>query len=872
VFTVLQNPRFATPGTDGRYPRPLPDILQSTRPVVRFRLDGRSTLTFAVPMTAEMRNLLAARRIVLVRSPGQPTTEWLVANTTDVAGPAGQNAIVVECDPIRALLGDIGIIEQQPTGGRAVINLGGINGLPINYLATFVIPDLVKKGISWIEIGTVDTTSQFDLGFDAQTPLAVINQVAKQAQMEWDLRLDEPNDRYLLDMVDTLNNSVTVVEAREGHNILTLQRQRTRERLYTAIRPIGALIPGTDRRADIGYATWRVIGGTVGTFFELLLEARNGGAGPILEDGQHVGRYMQASDNTYHEILDSSYTNQSVTLAASSASSFGNGTDVMFVLDSSGTLMTDLVSPSGVALYGYSQGTFEGKDLGYRNWVRNPSFTDWVAAPNFDTGEWDATGYPTASAASDRKIKNFPANTTYPSGSILFVRGQAMRFTADITTDGSGAATLGTNVVGPGFSGGSFAVPGDGAIIQPRDGNYPFLWNPDSASFAHFCQVPFGPAVSFSCQADGAQTTTVNLAVKGLPANAVIPAGTRLGTARTIMKTTQADSSGNATLLLSGFITVTDGQSVNPSRPAMPGSGFTWGAPIYGFAIGTGNRRVLGSFPFRAIGSSETVHFSCKFHVHANYMTGLALKPELEIYRGSRANLTTAVAGDFTNTDSNGWVFAYAQGTKSLSSDEWVASIVFPRNDTGSGLDPTNFWWAGPVQVSIGSSRQPAVVGSAATRLFQEGNLALLASRQWPATYTATVAEIESAWGLPPDSPDLALGNFIRLRSSALDLDTLLRIVEIEFDPMDPTNKTLTLDTDPERITRLASQGRVRPVYVNVDVTVVSNQVRETILVSEAPPVAVVGVDRFVIAPGAEAPDNDVALSVVTLTSADLVG
>jgi hypothetical protein len=94
--------------------------------------------------------------------------------------------------------------------------------------------------------------------------------------------------------------------------------------------------------------------------------------------------------------------------------------------------------------------------------------------------------------------------------------------------------------------------------------------------------------------------------------------------------------------------------------------------------------------------------------------------------------------------------------------------------------------------------------------------------------------------------------------------------VAIEFDPTDPSEKIFTLDSDPERISTLTSKARPRAVFVNVDLDItVDNDgkgiARETVLVSESPPVAAPGSERFVVPEGSTAPTGDVVLEVALL-------
>jgi hypothetical protein len=224
----------------------------------------------------------------------------------------------------------------------------------------------------------------------------------------------------------------------------------------------------------------------------------------------------------------------------------------------------------------------------------------------------------------------------------------------------------------------------------------------------------------------------------------------------------------------------------------------------------------------------------------------------------------SGTAAELEFTAFNTRQFARAFLSRDLTPGEYRWEILPPRvTDIQVG---TSWWVFESAQVFLGTDPPPLVEGSAATRLFQEGQIALLASRQWPATYTVRLSEIVSEWGLDPLSPSLGLGNFIRLRSPSTGVDAILRIVAIEFDPTDPSEKIFTLDSDPERISTLTSKARPRAVFVDVDITVDEDgRARETVLVSESPPVAAPGSERFVVPEGSTAPTGDIVLEVTPL-------
>jgi hypothetical protein len=228
--------------------------------------------------------------------------------------------------------------------------------------------------------------------------------------------------------------------------------------------------------------------------------------------------------------------------------------------------------------------------------------------------------------------------------------------------------------------------------------------------------------------------------------------------------------------------------------------------------------------------------------------------PYIEVFEGTTTLVGTSYAVD-ERTDPAPSGFRYRGGTAQVIVDPWTASSMNIRMRYPPGANyMTEMTWLTGVQVALTREENPAIVeGSQATRLFQAGQLALAASRSWPATYTATVEELASAWDLPTDSPAFQLGAYIHLTSPNAGIDEILRVTEIQFDPLDPKVKTLVLDTDPERITQLTSKQRGRAIFVDVDIQVDNDgRGRETVLVSESPPVVVSGVNRFVVPSGVQ--------------------
>jgi len=847
IFRVLERPRYATPGTDGRYPRPLNEV---AAPRVRYALDGRDILSFAVPATSDLRELLTARRVIELKPRGESTSEWLISRVTEAAGPEGNGIFVIECDPIRVILGDAGMIEFVEVGGQSYTNLGGLNGTARNFLRTFAIEHLTRRDITWVVNGTIEPVQQFDFSWDALTPLALIEGIAKETGTEWSLRDNPAQSRYEIDLVERVGGQIEQVEARDGLNILQLQTSRNRERLFTSIRPSGGLAQGAEERANIGWATWRVADVT-GDVIEI--EPRGGGFGAILEDGQHVGLYLEAADGTFHEIEDSDEGDQSLTLETGAGASFAVDDDVQIVADDQGTLLTSLESPSGVSAFGFVQGQATGRALGHRNWIRNPFLSDWPVKPLQTPARADGSQF-----GATLNFKDLPPNFEVLADDIIVLAGgNTTRITAPATADGSGNITVT-------IASATSVVANQGQTFVRFTGRLPRAWEMTNTLQPPIFAASRHEEVNEACNVDGARTADSQVALKNLPADFKIPAGTSLTDQVLITEDAQANGSGLVTVKVrpASSGTFSDNQALTLRRPALAGDGVVVGGVTFS---STGPLRQ--NFYIRTLKATDTVSMVARFagwldtpdafrdwgntgddsvgpFVHFQTSTGS------NIALGNNGNVEFSTAYEVYTTQST--------ATATVASGEYRMA-VFPPTSTAQGAK----WWLLSTMVYLGTVQPPFVEGSAATPLFQEGQLALLASRQWPATYTVRLSEIVSEWGLDPLSSSLGLGNFIRLRSPSTGVDAILRIVAIEFDPTDPSEKIFTLDSDPERISTLTSKARPRAVFVDVDITVDEDgRARETVLVSESPPVAAPGSERFVVPEGSTAPTTDVPLPV----------
>jgi hypothetical protein len=850
VITVYEGPQFGPAGTDGRFPQILTEI-GSNHPIgvsarVRYALDGRENLVFSVPDTPEMRALLAARRVIRLTPPGEITSEWLVSRTTQASGPFGAGMMLVDCDPIRVVMSDAGVVELIKN--RLIFaNLGGANGTVRNFLATFVIPHLTRRGYGWIEIGQIDSAVQFNLSWDSQTSTQVIEALAKEVGAEWDLRRDEANSRYLIDVVERISGVLSSVEAREGNNILSLVRQRNRERLFTSVRPAGQIAEGDQERGTLGFASWRVTGVSGNN---VTVAPHGGGLGAILENGQHVGLFLEAANGTCHQIQGSIESSQTFQLPSGSGASFAVQDDVMIVADNNGTLISSVESPSAVAEFGFAQGGAQSKHFGYRNFMPR-SIIQYTNTPVIEHGTFSATA-----TSATQSFSGLPVGFVIATGDLIKQNGSFLAQTVATggTVDGSGNVTIT-------LSGSISATSGDDAQFFRTS----TLALNDWGNAGRLYPTTDGPQLQLGLSwiVNGSITNSSKISLRSLPANLFIPAGTFIFSIpglRCTVKDATTDGSGNVTLLLNDIVTAADALPFTPHRPiystgTKPSGWFDAPSITFTRDIYIKNRAL------------QTVWFTREF-LYARFAVA-STNPQSGELRVRTLSGTEIAASASTEVDVqvdgvvNGLMHVKTLNAGRLASGTYRFEIVTPAEDTAGTVNA--MFRMERCMISLGNAPQPFVEGSEATKIFQDGQISLLLSRQWPATYTTTLSEIVSEWGLDPYSPALALGSLIRLRASSLGVDTILRIVAIEYDPTDPGEKTFTLDSDPERISTIIARTRPPPLFVDVDVEIVDDRGRSTVLVNETPPVVAPGAERFVIRSGSVAPVSNAPLTVQTL-------
>ena len=376
--------------------------------------------------------------------PSQP--EWrLVQIDTGLTG-----VVTLSWVGVPAFLSTLGPVSLQ-RGRIETSNLRGINLSAQNYLTTFVLPYLQRRGVDWVGLGEVSLDRQYDLSWEGIETRDLLDAIAEFGEGEW--RLLPVEGGYLIEMVQQVGADAEEVWLSEGVDLSDMRRGRPTEPVCTVVRPMGRPSPGVEpSRATIETASWRVaaIDGD-----EVQLVAHRGGRGPILEDDQFAAAIPGVAPYGYGLMWGDAVSPITDTAApdlvtVEDASGLSVGEDVMFVRldESDGPLaLTEIPSPSGIGVSGVIVRQMDTERGGSRNWLGNPLLRNGVG-PAVAVGRW-ASG-----TGSSISVTDLPADTVFPAGSQIMVTGngsggispthylQGSRLASDATSNGSGEATL----------------------------------------------------------------------------------------------------------------------------------------------------------------------------------------------------------------------------------------------------------------------------------------------------------------------------------------------------------------------------------------------------------------------------------------------
>lgn len=519
---------------------------------------------------------LPKRDIVRVDDPYRSTVQEF--RLTDIIERAGSPIVEAKAEPLVTVLRDIGHMRLSEGNGYPLRYVLGGEKLTISeYWTTFVDPLLTEFGVTWIDLGTVDTDAQFTLQWERWSPLKLLQWFKESTGLELDFRRNGDTS-YLVDLVEEVGSDADEVLLGERKNLLSLTRTRSPERLANVVAPFGAKLNGTSERHTIAYARFLV--DSEPATDRIAVSCPLTGLDVVRFDGQYAGpnaRRILCPDNTLQTVVDSDVAGQWIEMESGGGSHIAAGDYFEFRADDDGNVCDELEDPDtpehGRVVSELLLDQFRGEAVHGNNWWGET----W--AGKTQAVYWCRLVANTARASTSWALKDLPAGVVVDATALLWPYESPPTSAVDVTVGGtsSGGGTL-TVTTSVGYGVGTFLT--DQPFLLWMQGTIPTGWTDPNASDAYkqlrLEQRPRNTYIGTAVQCDAAGAFTEGrLALKNIPETEgepyriwpgdVIQSVANPTEFDVVMSATQADGSGNATVVLSSVVawTVADGDDVN---------------------------------------------------------------------------------------------------------------------------------------------------------------------------------------------------------------------------------------------------------------------------------------------------------------------
>lgn len=513
----------------------------------------------------------------------------------------------------------------------------------------------------------------------------------------------------------------------------------------------------------------------------------DGGDGPIQLDDQFVANalsapdeipthYLEREDLTYEAITDTDAATGRFYLA--DASGFTVADLVRICIDSSGTTMQEVHSPTGIATYGrVVRYRDEDSITGILNFETNPLMNDWASEPVTAGMTVVSVGVGTMD------VENAPANFAFKSGALIlgqdasFLYVQAGVFlNADATANGAGEATLTFTGAAP-----NFAV---GCPLSYHQSGPPDGWTAPGSPNTHTRRPTDSELGDLSGTAVGTQTSVFYVEVQGLTSGDIIRAGDAVRfpdnpslLCATARHDATVDGSGHVLLSLNTPISYTAGDTVDIVRPLFPAASIenygqalaVFGIPgaqyVQGPLVNVRHNPAIGKLwasagvGIRYNGYTTTdptlVTGSLKSYDPITLGEGATLKPpKIALWNGASevAELYFESPNSFTmlpgDEDSQILRVAYEMTASGTYAVRFYGCHLVNSSSVApfTRMDPWGYllWIELAVTIDPGDAIAP-ITGQSPVRLHQIANRLLLDRHNWPAEIQATAAELAAA-------------------------------------------------------------------------------------------------------------------------------
>lgn len=351
----------------------LAGVDQWTAAEIKLSVDGSDVLNVTAPWSAEWLKTARPRHCLWVEDELGRVTEWRIIRIVDGRGVGAQET-TVEAESLLSELSRVLLTKAQP-GGATAFSFNVYDSTPAQLYDQFVAPALTAEGLTHFAKGTITPTTPLTFAFERFSALELLTEICNRTTTERWVERDTATSKYDIYVGTRGSAAPTVRTSFNRGNLQEYRRDRDSLTIATVSVPTGKKVDGGAEKSTLGFAAWKVTGATGTT---LTLADPGGGDGPIAFADQLNSLYAVRPDTgALVAVTDSTATGQTVTLA--SGAGFAVGDHVQFVASSSGRLLTELTSPSGVATYGRVVGNVDDEELREeRNWLPNPTLATWT--------------------------------------------------------------------------------------------------------------------------------------------------------------------------------------------------------------------------------------------------------------------------------------------------------------------------------------------------------------------------------------------------------------------------------------------------------------------------------------------------------------
>lgn len=349
---------------------PLQDLsaLSSTERVTR-----EDVLTFTVPKASEAAAALQCGRVLRLLYDDGDFQEWRIHELADAIGRDGG----IYRGTCRSVLFELRNAALLTTTSGTVVTFGRqFDGID----ASAIIDYLLTLLPGWWSRGTVTPSVVVSLAIADGSPLTVLRALvvacgAAGAPCELTV-VRNSTVGYQISLPTRIGSAAPLPDIRTAKNILTAERQRSREDLVTVVYPTIAGAPA------LPYVYWRVIA-VSGSDIEL--RAAESNAAAIAIDDQLVGSYLENDAGTKTQITDSVAATSTVTVASTAGYSVGEWCRV--VADAAGVDFVRLTVPGADV----KVGKFEAEGDLITNIVNNPFLSRWTGSASLPPVGWQSS-------------------------------------------------------------------------------------------------------------------------------------------------------------------------------------------------------------------------------------------------------------------------------------------------------------------------------------------------------------------------------------------------------------------------------------------------------------------------------------------------